>query len=406
MRLVQESAQPAIPLAERLTGLRAVRDFLADEPPELIALLTEIATHRAVRYEIAAAVRTLDGALDEVTRNRPSLRGSLAAFMPSNILLYSYVLYQLVPSLFVERLRFRPASSVSDQTIRLHRMLEPLHGIPVTSDTSSQRVFLDSVIGADDVVVFTGTYQNAEKIRPQLAPDQLFLFLGSGINPFVVAPGADVADAVRDAVDIRLLNAGQDCLAPDIFFVHKDLLDEFLDGIIVELGQLRYGPYDDPDAGYGPIFYEGALESAALHLYRHRGDIVHGGAIDFRARRIEPAVLLSEFSARPSFIEFFTPIFNLVGYEDAAAMGRLLADGSFAERALGASVYGNAPELVTILSRRHTVTVGSTLLSIDDGNRPFGGGGPMANYASWGGSLSPRPILISAEVAACWSAEG
>src|SRR3712207_8676634 len=50
--------------------------------------------------------------------------------------------------------------------------------------------------------------------------------------------------------------------------------------------------------------------------------------------------------------EFFTPIFNVVTYTDERALGRMLDDGAYAERALGASVYGAAPDLVRTLARR------------------------------------------------------
>jgi hypothetical protein len=388
-----------LPLPDRVAPLRAVRDFLAHPPRSLMDLLTETATHRAVQYEIDAAVRTLDGAVEEVVRNRPRRVPELAVFMPSNVILYSYVLYVLVPSLYVALPTFRAASQVADQTTRLQAMLAPLHGLPIRQHQVSQRAFLEETVSAVDVVVFTGTYQNAEKIRRQLRSDQLFLFLGAGINPFIVTEAADVERAVRDAVAIRLLNCGQDCLAPDIFFVARQHVDEFVDGVVRELKGARYGPYTDPGADFGPIFYEGALESAALYLCRHRREIVHGGTVDFRSRRMEPAVLLNPFTERPEFTEFFTPVFNVVSYPDEASLIKVLTSGVFVERALGASVYGPAPDIVRALSKRHTVTTDRTLLSIDDGNQPFGGYGPMANYASCGGSMSAKPILLSAAVA-------
>lgn len=393
------AATGTILLPERVAALHAIRQLLDVGRDEVLTLLTESATHQAARYELEAAIKALDGAVAEMARTRPPATGALAAFMPSNVLLYSYVLYLLVPSLFTQRLVFRASSSVGPQLTRLHELLAPVHGLPIEQQHASQRTFLTDSVAAADVVVFTGTYQNAEKIRPQLRPEQLFLFFGAGINPFVVLPNADVGLAVRDAAAIRLLNCGQDCLAPDLLFVHDDVFDEFVNRLVSELKGLRYGPYTEPHADYGPIFYEGALEATALYLCRNRRDIVHGGTVDFRNRRLEPAVLVSEFSTRPQYLEFFTPVFNLIRYTDGDALVNLLTGGAFRERALGATVYGSAPDLIARLRERHTVTVNNTLLAIDDGNAPFGGYGPMANYISRCGAIAAKPILVSAAVA-------
>jgi aldehyde dehydrogenase (NAD+) len=394
---------PAVaPFADRISGLRAVRDLLADDPADVIRLLTEISTHRAASYEIQAAVETLDGAADEINRHRPGLVEDVAVFMPSNVILYSYVLYLLVPGLFSRRLVFRPSSQVHEQTLALHRLLAPVHGLPIEPREVSQRAFMRDSVAPADVVVFTGAYQNAEVIRPQLDQRQLFLYLGAGINPFVVLPDADLELAARDAAAIRLLNSGQDCLAPDLFLVPAEHLHTFVDLLVGELKGLRYGPYTDPEADYGPIFYDGALEAAALHLSRHRAQIVHGGSVDFRDRHVEPSVLVNPFAEKLPVHEFFTPIFNIVDYPDRAALTRLLTSGAFSERALGATVYGaagSAEELAGALARRHTVTVNTTLDAVDDGNQPFGGYGPMANYIGRAGRLHVEPILVSKAVA-------
>ncbi|MGD3105442.1 aldehyde dehydrogenase family protein [Streptomyces sp. YGL11-2] len=385
----------------RAAALRRVRDFLAADGGAVHELLCEISTHRAARYEIESTIATLDGALDEVAAHRPGRVPRLAAFMPSNVILYSYALYLLVPALYTDELVFRPSSRVKDQMRRLHGLLAERHRLPITLSGASQREFLREEVLPADVVVFTGAYRNAEQIRGQLSPGQLFLFLGSGVNPFVVAPGADVAQAARDAIAVRVLNTGQDCLGPDLFTVHESLLGPFVDALVGELKGLRYGPYSDPDADFGPIFYEDALEEATQFLARNRAGIVHGGHVDFRTRRLDPTVVVGEeVSPRTHVPEFFAPIFNVAGYRDQDALAATLTTGMFTERALGSSVYGDAPELVAALRRRTTVTVDTTLLSIDNGNAPFGGYGRMANYISDGQELRAEPVLISQAVAA------
>lgn len=390
----------AVSPQDRMASLHAVERLLTHEPGRIRRILTEVTTHRAAEYELGAARSALAGAGTEIATHRPGRVPRAAVFMPGNVLLYSYVLYLLVPSLFTDHLCFRPARDVRDTALALHHALAPVHELPVEPMLTSQREFVREGVATADLVVFTGAYQNAERLRPQLRPDQLFCYLGGGINPFVVAPGADLAAAVDGALAVRLLNSGQDCLAPDVFFVHASVLDDFVSRLVTALSGLRYGPVADPSADYGPAVYDSALEHAAQYLFRHQDAITHGGRVDFRTRWVEPSVLVTrEFDRHLGRAEMFAPIFNVVGYDDEDRLRQLLCSGRFAERAMGATVYGRAEQLVSALAERHMVTVDETLLAADDGNAPFGGRGPMANYIAHRGRLTVEPVLLSKAVA-------
>src|SRR3954462_13660942 len=75
-------------------------DVLLRHREELIAVLCEAATHRAAGDELPRAVRALAGAAAEVARWRPARQSRLVVFMPSNNVLYSYVLFGLIPLLY------------------------------------------------------------------------------------------------------------------------------------------------------------------------------------------------------------------------------------------------------------------------------------------------------------------
>lgn len=388
-----------VPFAHRVERLENTLRYLRDNQATVLELLTEFSTRRSAEYELQAAISTLEGAVDEVLDQRPGRVSRMTVFMPSNMILYSYVLYLLVPSLFVEQIQFRPSSSVKSQLVQLHRILEPAHRLPISLKDVSQRRFLEECALPADAVVFTGAYQNAEEIRARLKGDQLFLFLGQGINPFVVAFDADLDLAVEDAVEIRLQNSGQDCLGPDVFLVDESVLAPFVEKLFGRLNQLRFGDYADSSADYGPIYYEKTLDVVSQYLLRNQAHIVHGGTLDFRARRVEPTVLLRDLQEGFKPTEFFSPIFNVVGYQDEEMLGNTLASSPFSERAMGASVYGGERRMTEVLRKKHTVTLNTSLLSIDDGNSPFGGYGPMANYIAYDGQIHARPILISQAVA-------
>lgn len=387
------------PIPGRLDALEAVRRHVAKDPAPLLSILTEISNHRAAESDVASFLATLEGAAREIETYRPGRVGRTAVFMPSNVLLYSYALFVLIPALYSEDVVFRPSSQVADQTRRLHEHLAPVHGLPVTLSALGQRAFVEGPASDADVLVFTGTYKNGEKVREGLRRDQLLVFFGQGINPYIVAPGADPLQAAEGAVSIRMYNSGQDCYGPDVFFVHADELDGFLNSLTGLLDALRFGDHTDPAAEYGPVHYEGAMEMAADHLRRHAKWIVHGGEVDFRRRRIAPTVLVRPFSDKGSLPEMFAPIFNVIPYDDTEQLHRRLSSPFFNERAMGAMVYGDAPETVELLSQRHHTCVNRTLLDDEDGNRPFGGRGVIANYLAYGKTRIAEPLLLSHVVA-------
>jgi acyl-CoA synthetase (AMP-forming)/AMP-acid ligase II/acyl-CoA reductase-like NAD-dependent aldehyde dehydrogenase len=388
-----------VPFPARVAGLRAVLELLRDRPEDVRRILTRISLHRAVDMEIDGAIHTLAGAVDEVLRNGPQAVRRMAVFMPSNVLLYSYVLYLLVPALFVEDIAFRPSSQVADVTRELHELLAPVHQIPIELASLSQRKFVGGPVADADVVVFTGTYHNAEAVRAQLRTDQLFMLFGQGANPFVVAPDADLDLSIDDAVRIRMLNSGQDCFGPDVFFVPEQDASRFVEGIGKRLSAMTFGDCADPAADYGPICYDSALTAVTEYLPRNAGYIVQGGAVDFRTRQVHPTILLRDFDAPMSLTELFCPVFNVVTYTDREQLRTRLTEPSFQDRAMGAMVYGHAPDLVEQLGKRHVVAVDRTLLDVDDGNRPFGGRGIMANYVSHRKRRWAQPLLISKVVA-------
>ncbi|MFD7507996.1 aldehyde dehydrogenase family protein [Streptomyces sp. NPDC059853] len=389
------TAPETIPFPERLEALRAVRRWVHDHRDAVLEILTEVSPHRTAVSELEAFLATLDGAEEEIRHFRPGRVPRAAVFMPSNIPLYAYALYLLVASLYTDTVSFRPSSQIGSQARRLHALLAPVHGLPIELSDLSQRTFVSGPVREADLIVFTGSYANAETVREELTADQLFLFFGQGLNPFVVAPDADLDHAVRDLVTIRLYNSGQDCYGPDVVFVPEQRSRAFTDLLSARLSALRYGPNTDPGSDYGPMYYDAALAQCSEYLLRHADRIRQGGRIDLRTRRVEPTVLTWDFEDRMPLEEMFAPVFNVVTYPDEARLCERLSSPYFGERALGAMVYGTAPQAVEVLSRRHRVCVDQTLLDAENGNRPFGGLGMMANYLSVGGRRRSEPLLMS-----------
>lgn len=360
-------------------------------------MLAETTTYRFAVDEVSRSIRALLGAMEEMGRTRPRPIRRLAAFMPSNVLLYSYVLYGMIPLLFAGEVVMRPSAKVKQVHRRLHEVLSDGFDLPIRFVDQSQGDFWKHEVAGADLVVFTGRYENGCQLAAQAGSDQLFLYFGSGVNPIVVGPAADLAAVVHDSVTMRTLNAGQDCICPDVIFVHESLAAEYVRRLEAELDMLPLGDRSDVEAVVTPLYYPDVAAAVEEYLAPHDRFITYGGQVDPSRHWVQPTVLVRDLDQMPPPTEFFAPVFNVVRYADEAALLERLAEPSFTEHGMGVSVYG-APHLAVPLSRHHTVTLDRSFLDLENGNRPFGGFGERANFAQLAGQRWARPLLISNEV--------
>src|SRR5207247_9395833 len=72
-----------------------------------------------------------------------------------------------------------------------------------------------------------------------------------GNDPFIVMPSADLDEAARVAVQARVVNSGQSCIAAKRFIVRENIADEFIANFVRGMEQLVVGdPLDEsPDLG-------------------------------------------------------------------------------------------------------------------------------------------------------------
>ncbi|GLZ06504.1 hypothetical protein Acsp03_39700 [Actinomadura sp. NBRC 104412] len=364
----------------------------------LLDLLTTITPYDAARDELHRAVRTLSGATWEIARNDPGRLDRVAVFLPSNNVLYSYVLYGLIPVLYAEEVAIRPSARTRDTALALHETMlarRPWLRGRVRLAEASQRDFV-KVGAASDAVVFTGRYDNGRNVLERVGGGPLFLIMGSGPNPMVVGPAADPAESCRALLISRLYNSGQDCLCSDLIFVHRSRLDALLGLLRDQLAGLRVGDRRRPGTVVAPLVYQDAVQGAAEFLAAHREHLVYGGEVNVEEGRVTPGIVVLPHAAGFVPPELFSPIFCLCPYDDVAEIQEWAHTPTELDRGMYATVFGE-PGITGELLGTAVIRRDRTTFDAEDGNQPFGGYGPQASSVCLDGELVARPLLLSAE---------
>ncbi|MEU0688731.1 aldehyde dehydrogenase family protein [Streptomyces uncialis] len=381
---------------DRIDSLCAIwADWLADRSEDLLGLLTSMALWDSAVAELDSAITTLRGGRREAERLAGRGGGRVCTFLPSNNVLYSYVLFGLMPGLWSDEVLIRPSARTREVVLPLHELLKEMPHNPVALLDVSQRQFV-ALCREAQMVVFTGRYENLMTIREQIPADIPVLGFGSGPNPVVAGPLSNVAEVVRATVASRLFNGGQDCLCPDLLIAHSSLYPQIRDELAAVFAAVPRASREQPGLVAPPLFYTDAFDAAAEFVTAHREKIVSGGGIDAPSNWLEPTVLEFPRLAETHPPELFSPVLCLTAYEEPSEVRAWLESETEFERGMYVSVYGEPGLPDPVLGT--SVNCGpATSFDAEDGNRPFGGYGVRASARWQDGGVVARPLLLSRE---------
>jgi len=197
-----------------------------------------------------------------------------------------------------------------------------------------------------------------------------------GSDPFIVMPSADVECAVATAVDARIQNNGQSCIAAKRFIVADSIAEGFEKRFVERMKDLRIGDPMDESTQLGPLSSADAV--ATLHRGVH--DTIAAGArlviggypIDRPGNFYAPTVLADVPANSPGYREeFFGPVACLFRAKDASDAVRIANDTRFA---LGASVWTrDQVEIEFFANEIEAGMVFFNAMVASDPRLPFGG---------------------------------
>lgn len=118
-----------------------------------------------------------------------------------------------------------------------------------------------------DKIVFTGSTETGQKVMATAAegPTPVLLELG-GKDPTIVAADADLNRAIAGIAWFALENCGQTCSAVEAVYVHRDVAEDFIEGIVDLVKGLRVGDPTDANTDIGPLTDEMQLHIVEEHV--------------------------------------------------------------------------------------------------------------------------------------------
>jgi succinate-semialdehyde dehydrogenase / glutarate-semialdehyde dehydrogenase len=164
-----------------------------------------------------------------------------------------------------------------------------------------------------------------------------------GSDPFIVMPSADLDRAVPAAVDARVINNGQSCIAAKRFIVEESVAPEFERRFVAAMRALKVGDPLDETTQLGPLATPEILEALDQQVRRSvemGARLLAGGfRLPGPGNYYAPTVLADVPAGSPAYREeTFGPVaalFRVKGIEEAV---RLANDTEFG---LGASAWTN-----------------------------------------------------------------
>jgi succinate-semialdehyde dehydrogenase / glutarate-semialdehyde dehydrogenase len=283
------------------------------------------------------------GASSSFVRNQPL--GPVLAIMPWNFPFWQVFRFA-APALMAGNVALlKHASNVPQCALALQEIFCTA-GFP---EGSFQSLLIDSnqveaVIKDKRIVAatLTGSEPAGQAVASQAGKQikKTVLELG-GSDPFIVMPSVNLTDAVTHAVNARIINNGQSCIAAKRFIVAEGIYDDFERLFVERMEGLNVGDPMDPNVNIGPLAtpeIREDLHGQVTRAVESGAHLVTGGRkIDGPGNFYRPTVLTNVSRESPVYYEeFFGPVAMLFAAKDVTEAIEIANDTPFG---LGSSVW-------------------------------------------------------------------
>jgi succinate-semialdehyde dehydrogenase / glutarate-semialdehyde dehydrogenase len=303
----------------------------------------------ACRYYAENAERFLGDEIVETSAKRSFIRylplGPVLAVMPWNFPFWQVFRFA-APALMAGNVGLlKHASNVPQSALKIEEIFRRAgfpEGAFQTLLIGSQKV--DDLLNDPRIVAatLTGSEQAGIQVGMGAAKriKKVVLELG-GSDPFIVMPSADLDAAVATAVEARIINNGQSCIAAKRFIVAESIADAFERKFVSRMEALVVGdPFDDKTE-LGPLANADAVASLDADVRKSvdaGARVVTGGhPLKRPGNYYAPTVLTNIPKNSPAYREeFFGPVASIFRAKNLDDAIRIANDSRFG---LGASAW-------------------------------------------------------------------
>lgn len=264
---------------------------------------------------------------------------------------------------------------------------------PVDAILNDPRVTAATLTGSEQAGIQVGV-SAAKRIK------KIVLELG-GSDPFIVMPSADLDTAVATAVEARIQNNGQSCIAAKRFIVADSIADDFERNFVYRMQALQVGDPFDEKTQLGPLANADAVSSLDEDVQKTvaaGARVLTGGhPLKRPGNYYAPTVLTDIPKNSPAYQEeFFGPVASLFRVKSIDEAIRIANDSRFG---LGASAWTNDPaETERFVNELEAGMVFLNKMVASDPRVPFGG----VKHSGHGRELSMHGIREFVNIKTVW----
>lgn len=229
-----------------------------------------------------------------------------------------------------------------------------------------------------DAIAFTGETITGTAIMKASAPSlkKLSFELG-GKNPNVIFASADINEAIDTSIRSSFLNQGEVCLCGSRVYVHEDVYDQFVTGLVEKTKSLKLGDPFEEDTFVGAVVSEEHYNKVLSYLEIAKaegGTFLTGGQAneDYEGYFINPTIITGlTKNSRCVREEIFGPVITILPFTTDEEVLEQINDTSYG---LAATIWTtDLKQAHTIAAKVETGIVWVNTWFLRDLRTPFGG---------------------------------
>jgi succinate-semialdehyde dehydrogenase/glutarate-semialdehyde dehydrogenase len=171
------------------------------------------------------------------------------------------------------------------------------------------------------LITMIGSTETAQKLIEQSCRTSIkrYSMECGGNAPFIVFPDANMEVAVNVGAALKIGNSGQICVAPNRFFIHESVIEDFSNGLLKKFQNVKIGFGKENQPNMGPLANKVARENVdrlVKEALSQGGELIIGGKYyGEKGYYYEPTLIrLKDKNAPILQKEFFGPVAILIPF--------------------------------------------------------------------------------------------